>query len=244
MEDADREMVPAARLLAVVALVLGPLFWCVGLLLRTLALSSAGFTTDELARHAAEPFAVREQLAAYAANPALTTAGFASFLIGSILLIPATWALARLAARRSPRLAVAGGALVILGLVARVYFAGVEQTAFQLAGTDGVDTATATILGAYVDVSYGPWRIAVTSAFGQYLGMPLLAAALYRSGVVGGARVVILLWSATMWAGVLKTAGWGDVIAAAALAVALGAVAVQLSRGKLPSVRDRRLVSW
>ena len=63
------------RYLAVTALILGPLFWCVGLLLRTLAVATANFTPADAARFGAEQFAAREQLAAYAANPALTLAG-------------------------------------------------------------------------------------------------------------------------------------------------------------------------
>ena len=118
-----------------------------------------------------------------------------------MLLIPATAALAYLAARRSPWLATAGGLLVIFGLLARVYHTGVDQTAFQLVETQGLDAAAAMVLGSYVDLSYGPWRVPVTAAFGQYLGTPLLAAALYRARIFGGARTLALLWWATMWRG-------------------------------------------
>ena len=234
-----------ARILAVGALFLGPLFWCVGLLLRTQAVSSAAFTDDEVARYAAEPFAVREQLAAYAANPALATAGYATFLIGAILLVPATWALARLAVRRSPWLATSGGVLMVFGLVARVYFAGVDQVAFQLVDSQGLDAAAAWVLNTYVDTSYGPWRIPVTAAFGQYLGMPLLAAGLYRARVFGGVRTLVLLWWATMWVGVLKTAGWWDFIAGATFFIVLAALAIRVSRHGEPQLRrGRSFLSW
>ena len=226
-------------------LVLGPLLWCVGLSLRTQAVTSARFTPEEVARYAAEPFAVREQLAAYAANPALTVAGYATFLIGTILLIPAMAILAYLAAQRSPWLATAGGALVVFGLVARVYFAGVEQVAFQLVDAQGLDAAATMVLSTYVDISYGPWRVPVTAVFGQYLGMPLLAAGLYRAKIFGGVRTLILLWFATMWGGVLKAAGWWDVVAASALLIVFAALAVQLIRYGKPKPRhDRRLLSW
>ncbi|GLY93992.1 hypothetical protein Acsp02_12480 [Actinoplanes sp. NBRC 103695] len=132
--------------MAAVVLVLGPLCWFVGLLLRTLAVSSAGFTPAEVAQFGAEPFAVREQLAAYVANPALTVAGYATFLAGAVLLIPATAGLTWLVARRSPVLAASGGALAILGLVARVYFAGVDHTAFQLVDSRGLDAAATMVL--------------------------------------------------------------------------------------------------
>jgi len=228
----------------VAGLVLGPLFWCAGLLLRTVAVTSAGFTPAQQAGFAADEFAAREQLAAYAANPALTTAGYATFLLGGILLIPAVACLAYLAARRSPRLAAWGGLLAVLGLVARVYFAGVEQVAFEVVDTQGVDAAAATILGAYADLSYGPWRIPVMAATGQYLGVPLLAAALYRAEIFGGARVVILLWWATMWGGVLKSAGWWDAVSGLLLLVMLAALAVQLIRHGEPALRRRGVLSW
>jgi hypothetical protein len=233
------------RLLGTSVLILGPFLWCVGLSLRILAVASARFTPEEVAQYAAEPFAAREQLATYAANPALTIAGYATFLIGAILLIPAMTILAYLAARRSPWLATVGGVLVVFGLVARVYFAGVEQVAFQLVDTQGLDAAATTVLSTYVDISYGPWRVPVTAAFGQYLGMPLLAAGLYRARVFGGVRTLILLWFATMWGGVLKAAGWWDVVAASALLIVFAALAIQLIRNGKPKLRhDRRLLSW
>ena len=227
------------RLLGMSVLILGPLLWCVGLSLRTQAVTSARFTPEEVARYAAE------QLAAYSANPALTIAGYATFLIGTILLIPAMAILAYLAAQRSPWLATAGGALMVFGLVARVYFAGVEQVAFQLVDTQGLDAAATMVLSTYVEISYGPWRVPVTAVFGQYLGMPLLAAGLYRARIFGGVRTLILLWFATMWGGVLKAAGWWDVVAASALLIVFAALAVQLIRYGKPKPRhDRRLLSW
>ena len=153
--------------------------------------------------------------------------------------------LAYLAARSSPWLATVGGLLVILGLVARVFFAGVDQMAFQLVDAQGLDAAATTVLDTYVDISYGPWRIPVTAAFGQYLGMPLLAAALYRARIFGGVRILMLLWFATMWIGVLKAAGWWDVVASSALFVALATLAIQLMRHGRPKLRhDRSLLRW
>jgi len=226
-------------------LILGPLIWSAGLLLRVQAVSAAQFTPAETARFSADGFAAREQLAAYAANPALTTAGYAAFLLGAVLLVPAVVVLACLAARRSPRLAAWGGLLVVFSLVARVYFAGVEQTAFEMVDSAGVDAAAATILGGYTDVSYGPWRIPVTAASGQYIGVPLLAAALYRAEIFGAGRVLILVWWATMWGGVLKAAGWGDVASGLLLSVVLATLAVRLLRDGEPRLRRRRgVLSW
>jgi hypothetical protein len=219
--------------------------WGVGLLLREHAVSAAGFTPEQTARFTAEPFAAREQLSAYAADPALTVAGYAVFLIGAILLIPAVVTLAGLAMTRSPWLAVLGGLLVLLGMLARLYFAGVEQAAFQLADAQGLDAAAGFVVDTYVDTSYGPWRVPVTAAFGQYLGMPLLAAGLYRAKIFGGGRVLLLLWSATMWTGVLKAAGWLDVLSALALCLVFVPLAIQLVRDGEPHLRQNRgLLSW
>ncbi|MEU4164067.1 hypothetical protein [Actinoplanes sp. NPDC026670] len=237
-------MTGVSRWLVASVLILGPLFWCVGLLLRTRAVASASFTPEEVARFATEEFAARQQLAAYAANPGLTISAYGLFLAGAILLIPATAILTYLAARRSPVLATMGGLLVILGFAARVYFAGVEQVAFQLVDIQGVDPTAALVLDAYVNVSYGPLRIPVTAAFGQYLGMPLLAAALYRAEIFGGARVLVLLWSAMMWGGVLKAAGWWDVVSSAALFVVLAALAVEIGRHGDPRLRRGGILSW
>jgi hypothetical protein len=244
----DRHPSVAARAnwcLAAGVLILGPLLWFVGLFLRAQAVASAGFTAEEMARFSAEQFAAREQLAAYAANPVLTVSGYGAFLAGAILLIPATVVLAGLAAQRSPLLAPAGGLLVILGLASRVYFAGAEHAAFQLVEAQGAEVTATMVLEAYIDISYGPWHVPVIAAFGQYLGMPLLAAGLYRARVFGGVRVLILLWSATMWGGVLKSAGWWDVVSAAALCVVLGALAVDVFRhGRAAPRSDRGLLSW
>jgi hypothetical protein len=235
----------SGRYLTATVLIAGPLVWCVGLFLRWRAVSSAGFDPGDVARFAAEPFAVREQLAAYAGNPSLTIAGYAVFLTGAVLLIPATAALAHMAAPRAHWPANVGGVLMTLGLVARVYFTGVEQTAFQLVDAQGVDAAAETILNSYVDLSYGPWRVPVIAAFGQYAGALLLAVALYRAKVFGGVRTLVLLWWATMWTGVLKTTGWSDIAAGFALFIVLALLAVRVLGTGGPRLRsDRGPLSW
>jgi hypothetical protein len=59
------------RLIGGVALVVGPIAWFCGLLLRYLALSSDALTAEQLAAFAREPFAAPSQLAAYAADNAI-----------------------------------------------------------------------------------------------------------------------------------------------------------------------------
>jgi len=75
--------------------------------------------------------------------------------------------------------------------------------------------------------------------------MPLLVAGLYRARIFGGVRILILLWFATMWGGVLKAAGWWDVVAGSAFFIVLAMLAIQLIRNGKPTPRhDRGLRSW
>ncbi|MBB4703953.1 hypothetical protein [Sphaerisporangium siamense] len=118
------------RLIGGSALVLGPLAWTVALLLRHLALYAGPFTSTQLTWFDRQEFAAPSQLAAYQANPVPALAGQACFVAGALLLCLAYITLARLIAPRCPHLAAWGGTLTVLGLFARLYFAGVDQTAF------------------------------------------------------------------------------------------------------------------
>ncbi|WP_285681835.1 hypothetical protein [Actinoplanes sp. NBRC 103695] len=61
----------------------------------------------------------------------------------------------------------------------------------------------------------------------------------------GIVRTLVLLWPATMWTGVLKSAGWWDVVASGVLLVVLAILAVQWYRtGEPRPGRDRRLRIW
>ena len=241
----DRPLTTAERIIGGGAMLLGPLLWLTGLALRKVAVSTAGFTPEQQRRYADEPFAAPEQLAAYAANPGLVTAGYAVFLIGAVVMIPAVAMLARLAATRSRVLAPLGGLLLVCGLIARMYAAGVEQAAFSLVDAHGLEFATAFVMDSYVDISYGPWRVPVAASAGQYVGALLLAVALHRARVFGTGRAVILVWWATMWSGVLKSAGWGDLPSDVALALVLAPFAVHLIRTGAPRLLPvRRLRSW
>lgn len=114
-----------------------------------------------------------------------------------------------------------------------------------MADAQGPGLAAGFVVDSYVDTSYGPWRIPVTAAFGQYLGMPLLAVGLYRARILGGGRVLVLLWWATMWTGVLKTVGWIDVLSALTLCLVTVPLAIQLVRNGKPNLRQNRgLLSW
>ncbi|MFI6602337.1 hypothetical protein ACIBHX_39315 [Nonomuraea sp. NPDC050536] len=87
---------------------------------------------------------------AYTSAPALVTLTYAVFALGAVLLFPAFVALARWA---GGGLAFWGATLLVAGLLARLYFAGADQTAFQLTEVIGRDQATYAIMKEYVDIS-------------------------------------------------------------------------------------------
>jgi hypothetical protein len=129
-------------------------------------------------------------------------------------------------------MAYLAGWLFALGLISRVYVVGVEQMAISLTGVQSLEQVSADVLDTYVDVSYGPWRIPVAAAFGWYLGALLLAVAAYRARVFGIGRVLMFLWTGTLWAGVLKEASLADAMGAVALLIVLGPLGIQLIRGQ------------
>lgn len=228
------------------ALVLGPLLWLAGLLVRAFAQRTAALSPEERAALEESVFSAPDQLALYAQNPALVTAGYTLFALGALVLWPAFTALARMCVQRSPKLAIAGGVLLVTCLFARLYVTGVEQTAFQTVDVMGLERAASEVLESYQEISYGPWRIAVIAGALQYLGAPLLAAAAYRAGVFGTGRALLLVVWATVWSGVLKESDLSYAgLTALALCVALVPLGVRLLLGRGPEPREeRRLLSW
>lgn len=237
------------------ALIVGPIVWLTGVLLRSLLLRS-GFTPQQLRTFREQEYQGTGQLTAHVAHPALATAGYAVFLLGAILLWPAVTALARIVQVRAPVLGLCGGGLFVAALFARAYFAGADQTAFRLADEVGAEQMSRMMLGAYTDISYGPWRVPVIVSAGLYLGTALLAAGAWRAGVFGTGRSVLFLLSGVVFMGVLKESRTQDVIAAVALCTVLAPLGLRLLRGAAPwpgvpvpgqwsalSAR-RRLLSW
>ncbi|MFI6928684.1 hypothetical protein ACIBIZ_52815 [Nonomuraea spiralis] len=166
------------RLIGGVTLILGPLVWLAGFVLRYLATQTV-LPPPQREWAARQEFAAPGQLASYVADPALMTAAFAVFVAGAVLLFPAFVAFGQLV---GTRLAFWGSTLVVVGLFARLYFAGADQTAFRLTETLGLDTTTRAVMAGYVDISYGPWLLPVACSVGQYAGTLLLAVAAWRSG--------------------------------------------------------------
>ncbi|MFB4283321.1 hypothetical protein ACBJ59_49020 [Nonomuraea sp. MTCD27] len=222
-------------------LVLGPVIMCAGFLLRYLSTVTA-LSPQQYAWAEAQPFAAYGQLLAYTSEPALLTLSYAVFALGAILLFPAFITLAQ---HVGGGLAFWGAGLLVAGLFARLYFAGADQTAFQLTEVIGLDQATSAIMKEYVDISYGPWRVPVWASVGQFAGSLLLAVAAWRSGLFGTARAVMLLLAGGTWMGVLKGASIPDVLVAGLLCVALVPLGTQVLRARLPSPIGRsKVLSW
>lgn len=231
------------RILGGTALIAGPLLWLTALTLRWLPFEIGGFTPAQIDHFEAQPFAMTGELHAYQAVPTLVTTGYAVFLLAVAVLLPAYLALARLAGERHRRLAQWGGFLVCLGLLARAYFAGVEQTAFQLSDDHGLEWTVKAIADTYVDISYGPWRVPVWFSVGQYAGMALLLIAAHRGGLLGTGRCLLLLPTAGMWMGVLKGSELDTLVSAALACVVLIPLGTALLRDRV-TIRTPRWLSW
>lgn len=223
------------------ALILGPVIMCAGYLLRYLSTVTA-LTSQQQAWADAKPFAAFGQLLAYISEPALITLSYAVFTLGALLLFPAFVALAQ---QVGGGLAFWGGTLLVAGLFSRLYYAGAEQTAFQLTEIIGLDQATYAITEEYGDISYGPWRVPVWASVGQYAGSLLLAVAAWRSGVFGTARAAMLLLAGGTWMGVLKGSSIPDVLVTGLLCVALVPLGVRTLRDQLTVPAGRpKIFSW
>lgn len=202
----------------VAVLVVGPLVWFAALLVRYLGVETAGFSASERAQFDLEPFAAPEQLAAYVRQPGVVTAGYALFALASILLCATVIVFAR---EIGGRLALVGGAVFVASLFGRLYFSGVDLTAFVLVDRVGVAEASSVVLGSYVDLSYGLWRIPVTASAGSIVGAVLLAVAGWRAGKLGVVPCLLLLSFGWVFMGVLKEATLVGVLHGGVAAVVL-----------------------
>ncbi|MFJ2745538.1 hypothetical protein ACIO3O_38420 [Streptomyces sp. NPDC087440] len=236
------------------ALVLAPVVWCVGLLLRYLALRTAGFSPEQLAWFESRPFPAYGQLAAFHAQPGLATAGYGCLAAGAVLLCIAFVAFAGMVAVRAPRLARVGGTLVVIGLFCRLYWAGVDHTAFRLIGQLGLDRATEVVMADHADISYGPLRVPITAAFALYVGWAVLAVGAFRSGTFGTGRLVLFLLAGSLWTGALKESGLLDVVLSVGLCAVFVPLGIRVLRDTVPEPRSQgapatgrrplRILSW
>jgi hypothetical protein len=168
------------------------------------------------------PFENSPEQAAYLqsllSNPPMAMLSMVILHYGYLLFVPAVFVLARLARRRSPRLAAAGLALGVLGsglsglVVTDAYDLTIAQhlsMAQALAVEDGMP------LG-------GMLAIALPTAFGTIVGLVLVLAAMWRARWISWAPVLLMLagWVVGFGAHTLARAGIGMLLVTVALTMA------------------------
>ncbi|MEU4516929.1 hypothetical protein AB0G05_46230 [Nonomuraea wenchangensis] len=165
------------------------------------------------------------QLAAFAADPARMSLSYGAFAAGNVLLWPAVIALVRRVWPAQPRWALWGGALVLLGLFARTFHAGVSHLAFQLVDVQGVRTAQQAVAD-----SYGAFHVFQPLSFAIFFGWIVLAVGTWRARVLGPVRSVALASMSALPLGVLKGTRPMSVVAAVGLCVALVPLGLRVLR--------------
>jgi hypothetical protein len=218
-------------------MIMGSILWLVALVLRYLGYRLGTFTAEQSAWFARQPFAAPAQSAAYLQHPKLVMAGYAIFAGSCIVLAFGVLTLARIIAAASPVLAQLGATCVVASLFARLYFSGVEVTAFRLVDAEGPQNATDFVLDFYVELSYGLWYIPVAASAGALIGGLLLCLGAFRAGVIGLVRCLLLLAWAWTFLGVLKDADAGSIRGAIALCVVFVPIGVQVLRDRVIALR-------
>jgi hypothetical protein len=204
------------RWLGGIALILGPTLLFIGVVLR--------FKFN---------FFFPDQLEAFRESPILITISYSAFLVGNILMWPAILLLVNLMSNRSPQLAFWGGLLVILGLFARTFHAGIDHLAFQVVNVQSLKLATKIVAD-----SYGAFHIVSTLNLAIMVGWIILAIGGYRSKVLNIFNSVALGLMSTLPLGVLKGTTIFSIIATAGLCAACIPLGVKtIKNGPNPGVK-------
>src|SRR5690606_10936220 len=157
-----------------------------------------------------------EQLEAYEVHPLLMKWSYQLFLGGNILLWPGIMALVHHIGQSKSALATWGGVMVIFGLFARTFHAGVDHLAFQLVEIHSVEMAVST-----VRKSYGAFHVALMFNLFILLGWIVLALGAYLSGTLDIFRSIALAMMSLLMLGVLKGSSIVSVVATTGLCIAL-----------------------
>ncbi len=204
-----------------VSLVLAPLLFLIGMLIR-------------IQYH----FFFPQQLEAFSSHPRLIVSAYNLFIIGNILLFPAIITITNMIGKKRSQLAIWGGMFVLLGLFARTFQAGINHLAFQLVTVQGLDNTTRAIAD-----TYGAFNIVATLNGTIMFGWIILAFGAYLSGTLGLFRSIAMGLMAALMSGVLKGSSPYSVIAATGLCVALIPLGIKiLSNG--PHLKKKELFLW
>ncbi|MEU3071961.1 hypothetical protein [Streptomyces laurentii] len=203
------------------AMVLGPLLMLAGALLRVRV-----------------PFFYPDQLAAYQDHPTLMASAYGLFAAGTVLLWPAAAVLAARIGARSAGWGLWGGTLVVFGLFARTFHAGVDHEAFQLARSQGAVAATEA-----VSAGYGAFHVFATLNLAILAGWIVLALGAWRTRVLGPVRAAALGLTAMLPLGVLKGTTPLSLVALAGLCAGLVPLGLALLR-EGPRPRRATVLRW
>lgn len=203
------------------SMVLGPLLMLAGALLR-----------------ARFHFFYPDQLAAYERHPTLMATAYGLFAAGTVLLWPAVAVVAARIGGRSAGWGLWGGGLVMFGLFARTFHAGVDHLAFQLVRSQGVEAATEA-----VSAGYGAFHVFAALNSAALAGWIFLAVGAWRTRVLGPVRATALGLAAALPLGVLKGTTPLSLVALAGLCAGLVPLGLELLReGPRPS--RRAVLRW
>ena len=182
-----------------VAMVAGPLLLLAGALLRV-----------------PFDFFFPAQIAAFGRHPGLMATSYALFAAGNLLLWPAAALVAGRVAARSPGWGLWGGLLVLSGIVARAFHAGMDHMAFRFADAEGSSVTTEA-----VSATYGSFQIFSVLNFAILGGWLVLAVGAWRTKVLGPVGAVALALTSALPLGLLKGTALLSLVAIGGLVTAL-----------------------
>ena len=151
-------------------------------------------------------------------NPPMAMLSMVLLHYGYLLFVPTVFVLARLARRRSPKLAATG---LVLGVLGSGLSGLVVTDAYDLSLAQHVPFAQALAVEDGISVQ-GMLAIALPSAFGTIIGLVLVLAAMWRARWISWIPAVVMLagWAIGFGAHTLIRAGACAVLVAVALTVA------------------------